>query len=105
MYYRWIRYLSYIGYGAQGATVNEYDGLTFKCSDAEELAGECAFTTGEEVLYLRGLEDIKVSDCILWLIVMQIIYRVLAFIAFWLLFRNQSPTTIIQTTFGLVKKE
>ena len=102
IYYKWIRYLSYIGYGAQGASVNEYRGLKFKCTKPEEDAGECLFDTGYDVLYLRGMEDVKISECIMWLIVMQMIYRFVAFIAFWLLFRSQSPLTIIKQTFGLM---
>lgn len=85
------------------AMVNEYDGLTFKCSPADEAAGECVFETGEDILYLRGLEDIKISECIYLLIVMQAAYRIVGFVAFWLLFRNQSPMTIIRTTFGCSK--
>ena len=104
VYYRWLRYLSYIGYGAQGAIVNEYRGLKFKCTPKEIDLNECYYETGVDILYLRGIEDVSITNCIIMSIVMQIAYRFVAFLGFWLFYRNQSPMTIIKTTFGCYKK-
>ena len=103
VYYKWLRYLSYIGYGSQGASVNEYKGLKFKCTQEEINNNDCLFPTGEDVLKYRGMQNVDILNCIILLIILQIGYRFVAFIAFWLLHRGRKTSTIIKQTFGCIE--
>eukprot|EP01084_Bolivina_argentea_P128591 227278_1 len=100
-YWRWIRYFSCLGYASNAAIVNEYRGLVFICTDDEMAAGDCSGNlSGDDVLYNRGMEDVDVQFNIVMLWVLAAGYRVIAFICFWLFFRNQKPKQIVKNTFG-----
>ena len=96
-FWQWIKYISFLGYSSQAAIVSEYRGLTFDCSNIP--ANECIFQTGNDVLFTRGLQDVDVLSHIYLIIVLTVAFRILAFVAFWLLYRNKKPLTIIKETF------
>ena len=101
VYWRWISHLSILGYASQAAIASEYRGLVFPCSDKEIAQGFCiGDITGEDILYNRGMENVNINHNIMMLWVLSFLYRFLAFIGFWLLFRNQPPKQIIKNTFG-----
>eukprot|EP01084_Bolivina_argentea_P270778 460511_1 len=101
VYWRWIRYLSCLGYASNAAIVNEYRGLVFICTPQERANGDCTGDmTGEEVLYNRGLNDVDVAFNIYMIWVLTAAYRIVAFFCFWLFFRNQTPKQIIKNTFS-----
>merc|ERR1711972_49769 len=81
-------------YASQAAIANEYRGLVFTCSDQEIADGLCVDPegiTGESILYNRGMEDVDIEFNIVMLWVLALAYRLVAFLCFWLFFRNQSP--------------
>eukprot|EP01087_Luapelamoeba_hula_P015533 TRINITY_DN4653_c0_g1_i1.p1 TRINITY_DN4653_c0_g1~~TRINITY_DN4653_c0_g1_i1.p1 ORF type:complete len:711 (-),score=122.70 TRINITY_DN4653_c0_g1_i1:103-2235(-) len=48
---RWVRFFSFFKYGFNILAINEFDGLTFTCSDADKRAdGTCVFSHGDDVL-------------------------------------------------------
>jgi len=103
VYWRWISAISCLGYASQAAIVNEYRGLVFVCNDEEIANGLCQDVngvTGEEILYIRGMEDVDVQHNIIMLWVLAGAYRLVAFLCFWLFFRNQSAKQIIKNTFS-----
>lgn len=100
IYWKWVQYISLFGYGTQGLIVNEYRGLDLDCTDNEILLGECFYLTGEDVLDDRGLDNVKISDCILYLIVLTIGFRIIAFIGVLFLFRPKPPKQIFRELFS-----
>ena len=101
IYWQWISYISCLGYASQAAITNEYRGLTFPCTQKEIDSGFCTEDlTGEDVLYIRGMENVDVQFNIMMLWILAIAYRIFAFLFFWLFFRNQPPKQIIKNTFG-----
>ena len=105
VYCRWIEYISCLSYASQAAIANEYRGITFTCSQHEIDLGLCPNESGsipgEDVLYNRGLDDVDVYYNIMMLWVLALGYRMVAFVAVWLLYRSVSPRQIIKNTFGL----
>jgi len=104
VYWRWLTEVSFLGYASQALMVTEYQGLTFECTQQEIDTSECLFQTGEQVLYSRGLDGVDFWQNVWILILLTVVYRILAYIAFWLLFRNHSPSVIIKNTFPCLKK-
>ena len=62
VYWRWVRYVSFMGVGSQAAIVNEYTGLEFKNCDSDSFNStvSACYSTGEGVLYISSLYDIDV---------------------------------------------
>jgi len=103
VYWRWVNTMSCIGYASQAAVTNEYSGLVFHCTDSEIEGGVCEDEkgmTGEQILYNRGMEGVDIAYNILMLWVLAVLYRFVAFVCFWLMFRNHSALQIIRATFG-----
>eukprot|EP01083_Nonionella_stella_P089412 249471_1 len=99
VYWRWVNSVSCMGYASQAAVANEYRGLVFMCTDDEIANGTCQDLnglTGEKILYNRGMDDVDVMFNIIMLWVLAILYRIIAFICFWLFFRNHPPKQIIR---------
>jgi len=104
VYWRWISWISCIGYASHAAITNEYTGLVFTCTAQEVTDGLCEAEggiPGEQILYNRGMEGVDIGRNIMMLWVTAIAYRVVAFICFWLMYRNHSATQIIKATFGM----
>eukprot|EP01083_Nonionella_stella_P089411 249470_1 len=94
-----VNSVSCMGYASQAAVANEYRGLVFMCTDDEIANGTCQDLnglTGEKILYNRGMDDVDVMFNIIMLWVLAILYRIIAFICFWLFFRNHPPKQIIR---------
>ena len=98
VYWRWVRYLSFMGYAGRSAMANEYRGLTFECTDKEIKDDECIYDDGkldgEDVLKERGVDDTDIAVSVVWIVVLNIAYRVLAFFA--VLFMHRSvPVRVV----------
>ncbi len=48
-----------MGYAGQAVNVNEYKGLEF-CDASTDTSGECLYETGEDLIIIRGLQDIDI---------------------------------------------
>eukprot|EP00485_Elphidium_margaritaceum_P002163 CAMPEP_0202704864 /NCGR_PEP_ID=MMETSP1385-20130828/17477_1 /ASSEMBLY_ACC=CAM_ASM_000861 /TAXON_ID=933848 /ORGANISM="Elphidium margaritaceum" /LENGTH=624 /DNA_ID=CAMNT_0049362977 /DNA_START=63 /DNA_END=1934 /DNA_ORIENTATION=+ len=84
--WKWVRYISCLGYASQAAIVSEYEGLVFECNEQEINDGLCQNVngiTGEEIIYIRGLQDVDVMFNVMMLFVLAAAYRLLAFLFFW----------------------
>lgn len=99
VYYKWLNDISFLGYASQACIVNEYEGLVFVCTQQEINIDECLFRNGNDILFQRGLTDIHYWQNVMWIIILAIIYRVLAYIFFFFLYRNQSPYIIFKQQF------
>jgi len=65
VYFIWAPYLSILKYGFNSVALIEFDNNTFYCT-ADELSnygGVCPFTTGEQWISFRGLDQITVWEC------------------------------------------
>lgn len=74
--------ISYLKYSYEAVCVNEYTGLTFRCTD-EQLAangGYCPITTGEQILDTLAMQDATVERSVVFLagfiMVLNIIFYV-----------------------------
>ena len=103
VYYRWISVFSLNAYGSQGAIVNEYKGLTLKCTADEVNTQQCFYTSGEDVLFVRGLDDVDVSTCIIGLLCLTIGFRLVALVGVLFFFRFKSPKRIFREMIGMQK--
>ena len=106
VYWRWISHISCLGYASQAAITNEYRGLVFTCTPQEIEEGLCEDEDGikgEYILYNRGMENVDVNFNIMMLWVLAVVYRVIAFLCFWLFYRNQSPKQVLNDTLSCKK--
>jgi len=62
-YFSWLDALSYVKYAYVGSSLNELQGLTLSCTDAQVSAGTC-IRTGEETIDKLGLDYISIGGCI-----------------------------------------
>ncbi|KAK9663687.1 hypothetical protein K7432_018086 [Basidiobolus ranarum] len=62
VYFRWIRYISSVGYLTQAISVNEFTGLKFSCLEEGPEAAIC-FRTGEQALVRYGLDMFTIWEC------------------------------------------
>ena len=102
-YWKWVRYFSLFAWGAQGCIANEYRGLEFKCTEEEITANECFYERGVDVLYVRGLQNVDISNCVWALVGLIIGFRVAAFICVLFLFRTKSALQILKELIGIGK--
>ena len=102
VYWRWFKNVSFISYATQAAMVVVFRGLKFKCTDEERQTSTCFYETGEEVLKQRNINGTNVWFSILMLILLQLVYRIIAFIGVWLMHRGDSPLIVVKKTFGLL---
>jgi ABC-type multidrug transport system ATPase subunit len=84
--YRWIKYISFLGYGVETAAHNEFDGLTFDCPDPNQ----CPFRTGSEFLALVELDDVNVTQNLFILLAMTIVYRIMAYLGLKFMYHGKS---------------
>ena len=104
VYWRWINKISCIGYASQAAVTNEYSGLEFHCTASEIVDGLCENEIGimgEQILHNRGMAGVDITYNIMMLLVLAVAYRVVAFLFFWLWYRNHPPMQIFKETFGI----
>jgi ABC-type multidrug transport system ATPase subunit len=66
---RWLGHTSFIRYGMRAASVNEFAGATFTCSQRDLDAGSrCTIQTGEQQLALLGFDGAEIwEDCAIML--------------------------------------
>lgn len=92
-YFIWIQYISFINYGFQALTINEFQGLTFQCKEDEKLSnGGCPITTGQQLIESYGFdkEPGSIWANLLILLGMYIFWRILSYFA--LLYRVSKNT-------------
>ena len=104
VYYRWIRHFSLFAHGTQACIVNEYRGLDFKCSQNQLDNNECFYHTGEDVLYVRGLDDVDIGDKMWALTGLLIGFHSIAFLGVLFLYRKKSSSQIFKELIGIAKE-
>jgi len=92
-YFYPIQYLSYIFYTYCALAINEFEGVEFHC-DQSELKGSppnqiCPITNGDQYLSDYSFDKFEIYQCALALIGLYIAFRVLAYLALWLLARKK----------------
>jgi ABC-type multidrug transport system ATPase subunit/ABC-type multidrug transport system permease subunit len=92
VYFRWIRYISFMNYGTVAAVVNEFTGLEFTCAADSRIEIPCkdplspnpCFTcripNGETQLKIMGLDGDSVAHSLGLLLAIALVFRVIAFI-------------------------
>ena len=79
-WFSWIRYINFIFYGTRAATINEFGGLEFECTEEEAEAMGCTLT-GEQFLTRLGFKKNTILlDCII-MIVMAFVFRCGTYVA------------------------
>ena len=74
-YFRWIKHINFLYYSTRAATVNEFSGLVFECTEEEAATMGC-IPNGDAFLKRLGFEDASIlEDCIV-LIAMSLIFRI-----------------------------
>ena len=74
-YFRWIKHINFLYYSTRAATVNEFSGLVFECTEEEAATMGC-IPNGGAFLKRLGFEDASIlEDCIV-LIAMSLIFRI-----------------------------
>ena len=79
-WFSWIRYINFIFYGTRAATINEFGGLEFECTEEEAETMGCTLT-GEQFLTRLGFKKNTILlDCII-MIVMAFVFRCGTYVA------------------------
>ncbi len=71
----WIQYISFINWGFQALSINEYKGKTLECLDTND-----CLTTGEEVLERFSFTEFSKEECITYLLLVGISFHILAYL-------------------------
>lgn len=71
----WIKYISFIYYGFQALTVNEYTGLTFTCTESNR-----CLSTGEQVLQSLSFQGASIWEDVGILIALMVAFRIVGYI-------------------------
>jgi len=82
VYFKWLEWLSFVKYTYRALSNNEFHGVSFYCT-AEELAssnGICPYTTGDQWLSFRGLNDFPMWGDALCLIGFILFFHFAAFL-------------------------
>jgi len=85
-YFIWIEYLSFLKYSFSALMQNEFDGLTFTCTQSQLVRGSngealCPLTTGSQVLILYGMEnDIGIWPNVFVLLALIVGFRTLGYV-------------------------
>jgi len=86
-----INHISIMKYACEFASINEFTGLTFTCTEAQQLAdGSCPYTTGEQVLATYNFYPSNKWLDFGLIILLTFIYRLIAFMIFKLIKRKYS---------------
>jgi len=69
VYFKWLDALSYIKYAYVGISLNELEGLTYTCTDAQRVvvngtSTTCPIVDGQQTISTLGLDFLTVGDCI-----------------------------------------
>ncbi|CAF2346165.1 unnamed protein product [Rotaria sp. Silwood2] len=78
-YFAWLDALSYVKYTFVGIALNELQGLTLTCTDADRAKYSC-IESGEALIIERGYNYISIGGCIGVLIGYIIFCRIIAFL-------------------------
>ena len=78
-YFAWLDALSYVKYTFVGTTLNELEGLTLTCTDADRAKFSC-IENGEALIRERGYDYITIGGCIGALIGYIVFCRIMAFL-------------------------
>jgi ATP-binding cassette subfamily G (WHITE) protein 2 len=78
-YFAWLDALSYVKYTFVGTALNELQGLTLTCTDADRASFSC-IEHGESLITERGYDYINISGCIGALLAYIIFCRFAAFL-------------------------
>jgi len=89
VWYIWIKYLSFFKYGYEAFVKNELSGLTFTCSQEEQVGGSCPIPNGEKELNLLGMADVNIWHNLAILGGMIVAYRILAYICLRFLYKER----------------
>lgn len=75
-----FNYLSPMKYATQNLTPYSLAGVVFTCTDAQRLSnGKCPIESGEDVLQLFGLATADPALQLVWLGVVTVAYRLVAY--------------------------
>lgn len=75
-----FNYLSPMKYATQNLAPYSLAGVSFTCTDAQRLpSGKCPIESGEDVLQLFGLATANPALQLLWLAVVTVAYRLVAY--------------------------
>ncbi|KAJ1984236.1 hypothetical protein H4R34_000796 [Dimargaris verticillata] len=72
----WIRYVSFIKYGYQALSRNEFEGLQFQCPANPSLA---CFQTGDAVLSSHSLDSLSIQTCTGLLAVLAVAFQLVTY--------------------------
>lgn len=76
-YYRWIEKMSFMGYGVESATANEFRGLKFECSEEDQVIG--CIPDGEAALERLGMNDVDIMFNVVIMLLMSLAYRAVGY--------------------------
>eukprot|EP01130_Rhizamoeba_saxonica_P009620 TRINITY_DN391_c0_g1_i2.p1 TRINITY_DN391_c0_g1~~TRINITY_DN391_c0_g1_i2.p1 ORF type:complete len:638 (-),score=147.94 TRINITY_DN391_c0_g1_i2:37-1950(-) len=82
VYFVWVEYISFLKYSYRAVMSNEFSGLEFECTE-EELAiynGICRYTTGEDYLDFRNLNDIPIYVDLAVLLGLFLVFQIIGFL-------------------------
>ena len=74
-------------------SINEFKGVSFYCKDSEYLVYEgvkvCPITNGDQFLSNYHFDRYEIWECAIALIGLYFMFRILAFLALWLLAKKK----------------
>jgi hypothetical protein len=91
-YFYWLLYISPFFYAFMPLSINEFDGVTFSCSESDLVNGVCPYVTGEDVIRRLNFDKYHLWIGPVCLIAIYFILRVLTYLALVLLARKKSST-------------
>lgn len=89
VYLAWLADVSFMGHGVRAVMKNEYSGMTFRCTALEKSTGGCV-ESGDDVVKIRELDDVDISQTCWILFMFCIIYRVISYFGLRFLYTGKS---------------
>ena len=72
--------------------INEFHDTAFYCTEGQLVNGICPVTDGSQVIESYGFNDYSIWIGFLGMILLYCMFRVLAFVALWILTKRKSAT-------------
>jgi ABC-type multidrug transport system permease subunit len=87
----WVAKISYLKYGYEALSLNEFKGEHFYCTKEElnESNGICPITNGEQMIESLGMQNSSILECILFIAGLSLLLQILFYLM--LKFKSQKP--------------
>ncbi|KAG0254798.1 hypothetical protein DFQ27_006616 [Actinomortierella ambigua] len=79
--YQWANHGSLMRYGSAAIAISELSDLEVGCTREQEIALKCMFKTGDSMLHYAQLHHLSITECIVMMTTLTIVYRVIAWLS------------------------